>query len=209
MRCWWARKDSNLQPTDYESAALTVELQAPSTTYGFSRVAFCTKFALKRGARIRFAGFRCGKRRDLYSPHCVGHIRADNITVKHDPRFVPAHLHRYLFWHASVDQIAHHGAPKIMHNQASIAHPFVPFGFISCMVPSHGCGQHAKAIKRADGFLELAAAIAYHAWRLGEDSVAVAQGSGRDSGDGSAIAHKNTAGCATTRIRLRPGPPLA
>ena len=26
---WWAHKDSNLEPTDYESAALTVELWAP------------------------------------------------------------------------------------------------------------------------------------------------------------------------------------
>ena len=26
---WWARKDLNLEPTDYESAALTVELRAP------------------------------------------------------------------------------------------------------------------------------------------------------------------------------------
>jgi hypothetical protein len=25
---WWARKDLNLEPTDYESAALTVELRA-------------------------------------------------------------------------------------------------------------------------------------------------------------------------------------
>ena len=28
-RLWWARRDLNPQPTDYESAALTVELQAP------------------------------------------------------------------------------------------------------------------------------------------------------------------------------------
>ena len=27
--CLWARRDLNPQPTDYESAALTVELQAP------------------------------------------------------------------------------------------------------------------------------------------------------------------------------------
>ena len=26
---WWAREDSNLQPTDYESAALPIELRAP------------------------------------------------------------------------------------------------------------------------------------------------------------------------------------
>ena len=26
---WWARKDLNLGPTDYESAALTAELRAP------------------------------------------------------------------------------------------------------------------------------------------------------------------------------------
>ena len=26
---WWARQDLNLGPTDYESAALTAELQAP------------------------------------------------------------------------------------------------------------------------------------------------------------------------------------
>ena len=28
-REWWARQDSNLQPKDYESSALTIELQAP------------------------------------------------------------------------------------------------------------------------------------------------------------------------------------
>src|ERR1017187_8319536 len=27
--CWWALKDLNLRPTDYESAALTAELRAP------------------------------------------------------------------------------------------------------------------------------------------------------------------------------------
>ena len=27
-KCWWARRDSNPQPRDYESPALTVELQA-------------------------------------------------------------------------------------------------------------------------------------------------------------------------------------
>jgi hypothetical protein len=26
---WWARPDSNREPTDYESAALTIELRAP------------------------------------------------------------------------------------------------------------------------------------------------------------------------------------
>ncbi len=31
---WWACSDSNREPTDYESAALTVELQAPSRTRG-------------------------------------------------------------------------------------------------------------------------------------------------------------------------------
>ena len=29
---WWARKDLNLGPTDYESAALTAELRAPRGT---------------------------------------------------------------------------------------------------------------------------------------------------------------------------------
>ncbi len=29
---WWARKDLNLGPTDYESAALTAELRAPLQT---------------------------------------------------------------------------------------------------------------------------------------------------------------------------------
>jgi hypothetical protein len=28
MACWWARRDLNPQPRDYESPALTVELQA-------------------------------------------------------------------------------------------------------------------------------------------------------------------------------------
>jgi hypothetical protein len=28
--CWWARQDLNLGPTDYESAALTAELRAPT-----------------------------------------------------------------------------------------------------------------------------------------------------------------------------------
>jgi hypothetical protein len=27
---WWARQDSNLQPRDYESPALTIVLQAPA-----------------------------------------------------------------------------------------------------------------------------------------------------------------------------------
>src|ERR1700674_2236840 len=30
---WWARLDSNQEPTDYESAALTVELRAPRFSY--------------------------------------------------------------------------------------------------------------------------------------------------------------------------------
>src|SRR6266403_6312458 len=30
---WWARLDSNQEPTDYESAALTVELRAPRISY--------------------------------------------------------------------------------------------------------------------------------------------------------------------------------
>ncbi len=30
---WWARLDSNQEPTDYESAALTVELRAPRFPY--------------------------------------------------------------------------------------------------------------------------------------------------------------------------------
>jgi hypothetical protein len=30
LKCWWARQDLNLGPTDYESAALTAELQAHS-----------------------------------------------------------------------------------------------------------------------------------------------------------------------------------
>ena len=30
---WWAHQDSNLEPRDYESPALTVELQALSMTY--------------------------------------------------------------------------------------------------------------------------------------------------------------------------------
>ena len=29
MGSWWARLDSNQEPTDYESAALTIELRAP------------------------------------------------------------------------------------------------------------------------------------------------------------------------------------
>jgi hypothetical protein len=29
---WWAHQDLNLEPTDYESAALTVELWAPYAT---------------------------------------------------------------------------------------------------------------------------------------------------------------------------------
>ena|SRR5438132_13704418 len=33
MCCWWARQDSNLGPTDYESAALTAELRAPYKTH--------------------------------------------------------------------------------------------------------------------------------------------------------------------------------
>jgi hypothetical protein len=31
LECWWARQDLNLGPTDYESAALTAELQAQCT----------------------------------------------------------------------------------------------------------------------------------------------------------------------------------
>src|ERR1700674_3654951 len=30
---WWARLDSNQEPTDYESAALTVELRAPCASH--------------------------------------------------------------------------------------------------------------------------------------------------------------------------------
>src|SRR6202521_1153230 len=33
LRVWWARLDSNQEPTDYESAALTVELRAPRFSY--------------------------------------------------------------------------------------------------------------------------------------------------------------------------------
>ncbi|SPE35953.1 hypothetical protein SBA6_500008 [Candidatus Sulfopaludibacter sp. SbA6] len=38
-RSWWALKDLNLRPTDYESAALTAELRARSIALRFYRTA--------------------------------------------------------------------------------------------------------------------------------------------------------------------------
>ena len=37
-KSWWARLDSNQEPTDYESAALTVELRARATCSGRSEL---------------------------------------------------------------------------------------------------------------------------------------------------------------------------
>ncbi len=49
---WWAHQDLNLEPTEYESAALTVELWAPRVCYELdascsraSPLALCTFFA--------------------------------------------------------------------------------------------------------------------------------------------------------------------
>src|ERR1700686_1050172 len=46
---WWARLDSNQEPTDYESAALTVELRAP-------RFPYLTHSPQRCGARPACAG---------------------------------------------------------------------------------------------------------------------------------------------------------
>jgi hypothetical protein len=49
-KVWWARKDLNLGPTDYESAALTAELRAPRfLTAGFYII--YTNIAEHSGAR--------------------------------------------------------------------------------------------------------------------------------------------------------------
>ncbi len=37
---WWAREDSNLQPTDYESAALTIELRARKDSFSIQQTFF-------------------------------------------------------------------------------------------------------------------------------------------------------------------------
>ena len=53
---WWARQDLNLGPTDYESAALTAELQAPpliATSY-IERVWHALR-SWSRGARTILA----------------------------------------------------------------------------------------------------------------------------------------------------------
>ena len=50
---WWALQDSNLQPTDYESAALTIELRALCLFLSVSALpASCREFcALRSGNR--------------------------------------------------------------------------------------------------------------------------------------------------------------
>ena len=49
---WWALQDSNLQPTDYESAALTIELRARWVLFSVSALpGFCRH--RRSGAVIR------------------------------------------------------------------------------------------------------------------------------------------------------------
>jgi hypothetical protein len=55
----------------------------------------------------------------------------------------------------------------------------VPAFYRNC--PTHKRGEseaHVAAVRRAGGYLELQAAIAYRAWRLGQDSVAVGESLG-------------------------------
>ena len=51
MLFWWARRDSNPQPRDYESPALTVELQA---------LIFCNSFILFLLYRLLAKYSECG-----------------------------------------------------------------------------------------------------------------------------------------------------
>jgi hypothetical protein len=60
-------------------------------------------------------------------------------------------------------------------NAAATKRALKPFDYKNC--PTHKRGEneaHVAAVKRAGGYLQLLAAIAYRAWNLGQDSVAVA-----------------------------------
>ena len=54
-KTWWARQDLNLRPMDYESTALTAELQAPAYNLSFFKLSAHTEARLcapSRGCMI-------------------------------------------------------------------------------------------------------------------------------------------------------------
>ena len=53
---WWARQDLNLGPTDYESAALTAELQALRFTTYYSEEIERKREGLRRGLPVTCKG---------------------------------------------------------------------------------------------------------------------------------------------------------
>ena len=54
---WWAREDSNLQPSGYEPLALTIELQARHGVHGIIVPDANDKIALARCDVVRGGGF--------------------------------------------------------------------------------------------------------------------------------------------------------
>ena len=60
-RCWWARQDLNLGPTDYESAALTAELQAPRVQYYTVKNCRTKDAAQVAGRRSAWAALASGR----------------------------------------------------------------------------------------------------------------------------------------------------
>jgi hypothetical protein len=61
-QCWWAWQDSNLQPRDYESPALTIVLQAPGA--GWTR-AILADASLRRHFVREFSRVVCGRNKLL------------------------------------------------------------------------------------------------------------------------------------------------
>src|ERR1035438_8789576 len=129
--CWWALKDLNLRPTDYESAALTAELRARSfncnNLSGFSQVRLfrCSENCRESRAagRLRF-GFRFRRlvlvRVELFEPlkgplhalRCRVHVplRYCNAAVSGNP-------HDREGVRPCLAQPGQHGVPQRMYHE--------------------------------------------------------------------------------------------
>src|SRR3989442_1028793 len=107
QRGWWARQDSNLGPTDYESAALTAELRAPFLHHPTPKeLADIGEYWLKEFKSRRLLGQLCRSRRGTKCSNMIpgGHTRC-SLTVAH-AWWRPWVVYRYDRFARSLRQLA-------------------------------------------------------------------------------------------------------